>query len=82
MIKTIKTHKKLWVIVRLLYQRRFEKQPITALSCHICITQLYQRRFEKQPITVSMVIGLSVLLYQRRFEKQPITLHHCGSTPC
>ena len=53
MIKTIKTHKKLWVIVRLLYQRRFEKQPITlGLGCWPRLP-LYQRRFEKQPITVS-----------------------------
>ena len=34
-----------------LYQRRFEKQPITKLLVDMGYTRLYQRRFEKQPIT-------------------------------
>ena len=60
MIKTIKTHKKLWVIVRLLYQRRFEKQPITIDLPMPHGPQLYQRRFEKQPITHVLLL---LLLY-------------------
>ena len=51
MIKMIITHKNLWVIISLLYQRRFEKQPITDRDVRFGYTGLYQRRFEKQPIT-------------------------------
>ena len=34
-----------------LYQRRFEKQPITVVANMGTVNILYQRRFEKQPIT-------------------------------
>ena len=59
---------------RKLYQRRFEKQPITACVKSALSTGLYQRRFEKQPITLNHADIISDQLYQRRFEKQPITV--------
>ena len=60
-----------------LYQRRFEKQPITLVRMHWVARQLYQRRFEKQPITHQLLNHCQRLLYQRRFEKQPITDCNC-----
>ena len=38
-------------VAQLLYQRRFEKQPITQFQHGKHTGLLYQRRFEKQPIT-------------------------------
>ena len=50
---------------RALYQRRFEKQPITPHWTHAISFALYQRRFEKQPITHLGQLFFKCLLYQR-----------------